>query len=61
MFDALTEAVAAEPERYPQWAGRLPSYAEGTCPGTREQPSKAAALVLVLVRVRLYIIGHARI
>ena len=32
VFDGLVLAVAAEPERYPQWAGRLPSYAPGTCP-----------------------------
>ena len=24
--------MASDPERYPQWAGRLPSYAEGSCP-----------------------------
>ena len=32
MFDELVKAVEADPERYPHWAGRLPSYAAGSCP-----------------------------
>ena len=32
VFDELVSAVEANPQRYPHWAGRLPSYAEGTCP-----------------------------
>ena len=32
VFANLRAAVEASPERYPQWAGRLPHYGLGTCP-----------------------------
>ena len=32
VFDSLVRAVEANPQRYPHWVGRLPSYADGTCP-----------------------------
>lgn len=39
VFAALYEAVEAAPERYPQFAGRLPDYGQSLCPNwERMQP-----------------------
>jgi perosamine synthetase len=32
VFASLSREVAETPERYPQWAGRMPDYREVTCP-----------------------------
>ena len=32
VFRSLSEAVNARPERYPQFAGRMPDYREVRCP-----------------------------
>ncbi len=32
VFANLNRAVDAQPDRYPQWAGRLPRYEKGYCP-----------------------------
>ena len=32
VFASLSREVAQSPERYPQWAGRMPDYREVTCP-----------------------------
>jgi perosamine synthetase len=32
VFENLTRDIAATPERYPQWAGKLPAYQRGYCP-----------------------------